>query len=388
VSVVVFTGPTLGHDDARAVLPQATLLGPAECGDLYLVAKRRPGAIALIDGYFDHRLSVWHKEILWALERGVAVFGAASMGALRAAELDEFGMVGVGEVYESFRRGELEDDDEVAVLHEPVDRGYRVRSDAMVNLRATLRAAVADGALEPALEARLVFESKRLFYADRSFRGVLAQARAFGTDQHERLLRWFEKRGVVDQKRKDALALLERLARGEGVARPPPRTPFRLERTNYWCALTRSLDRTGCVPDAGVPARVRPAITPSGTAVPPPAESDDPLDRLKALYPDDAPEIERMALARALALIIARQRGTQASAAEVQAESERIRRRLGLFTPEETAEWLRQSELDLTRFSELAHDRALERLSSEEMKRAVLAQVTRVLLELGLPPLR
>jgi hypothetical protein len=72
----------------------------------------------------------------------------------------------------------------------------------------------------------------------------------------------------------------------------------------------------------------------------------------------------------------------------VQAESERIRRRLGLFTPEETAEWLRQSELDLTRFSELAHDRALERLSSEEMKRAVLAQVTRVLLELGLPPLR
>ncbi len=385
MSLVVFTGPTLCHEDARAVVPHATLLGPAECGDVYLVAKRRPSAIALIDGYFDHRLSVWHKEILWALSRGVAVFGAASMGALRAAELADFGMVGVGEVYESFRRGDLEDDDEVAVLHEPRERGYRVRSDAMVNLRATLRAALADGALEPALEARLVFESKRLFYADRSFRGVLSQARAFGVEQHERLRGWFEARGLIDQKRLDALALLERLARRESETPVPFRVPFHFERTNYWCALTRSLDRTGLAPEASAPSRPRP---PSATVGAPPAPPSDPLDRLRAAYPDDAPEIERMALARALALAIARQRGTPASAADVQAESEQIRRRLGLFTPEETAEWLAQSELDLEGFSGLAHDRALERLSSDETKRALLDQLTNVLLELGLPPLR
>jgi hypothetical protein len=388
VSVVVFTGPTLSHEDARAVLPRATLLGPAECGDVYLVAKRRPEAIALIDGYFDHRLSVWHKEILWALARRTPVYGAASMGALRAAELARFGMIGVGQVYESFRRGELEDDDEVAVLHEPAERGYRVRSDAMVNLRATLRAAVADGALEPALEARLVLESKRLFYADRSFGAVLAEARTFGFPQHERLRLWFEQRGVVDQKRADALALLERLSVLGAETQPATAVDFHFERTNYWCALTRSLDRTGRAPDVAAPARPRRAPEPRPAQRAPGKDPLDVLERLHAAYPDEAPELEHLALARALALLVARLRGISASPADVQLESERIRRRLGLFTPEQTAEWLQQSELDLERFSVLAHERALEQLSSDEVKRAMAAQLANLLLELGLPALR
>src|SRR5688572_32760283 len=50
---------------------------------------------------------------------GVRVFGAASMGALRAAELQPFGMIGVGQVFQAYRRGHLTDDDEVAVAHGP-----------------------------------------------------------------------------------------------------------------------------------------------------------------------------------------------------------------------------------------------------------------------------
>ena len=45
--------------------------------------------------------------------------GASSMGALRAAELSQFGMVGIGEVYQAFKLGRLEDDDEVAIVHGP-----------------------------------------------------------------------------------------------------------------------------------------------------------------------------------------------------------------------------------------------------------------------------
>jgi hypothetical protein len=45
---------------------------------------------------FDSTPAVLHKEILWAMDRGVGVSGAASMGALRAAELHWYGMVGVG----------------------------------------------------------------------------------------------------------------------------------------------------------------------------------------------------------------------------------------------------------------------------------------------------
>ena len=60
------------------------------------VALERPVAIGLIDGYFERVPSVSHKEILWAMSQGIVVIGAASMGALRAAELAPFGMLGVG----------------------------------------------------------------------------------------------------------------------------------------------------------------------------------------------------------------------------------------------------------------------------------------------------
>jgi len=68
----------------------------------------RPRVIGIVDGYFERVPAVWHKEILWAMSRGVHVLGAASMGALRAAELHPFGMVGVGAIFEGFRDGELD----------------------------------------------------------------------------------------------------------------------------------------------------------------------------------------------------------------------------------------------------------------------------------------
>jgi hypothetical protein len=89
--VVVFLGPTLSHDDARDVL-DAEYLPPAAHGDVLRAALRRPRAIALVDGVFERVPAVWHKEILFALSEGIHVYGAASMGALRAAELDAFGM--------------------------------------------------------------------------------------------------------------------------------------------------------------------------------------------------------------------------------------------------------------------------------------------------------
>ena len=69
---------------------------------------------------------------------GVHVFGASSMGALRAAELHPFGMVGVGRVFEGYRAGVYEDDDEVAVVHASEEAGFAPLSEAMVNVRHAL----------------------------------------------------------------------------------------------------------------------------------------------------------------------------------------------------------------------------------------------------------
>src|SRR5262245_14942991 len=176
MSIVIFTGPTISAEDARREL-DATYLPPVSQGDVYRAAVRKPLAIGIIDGYFDRVPAVWHKEILWAMSNGVHVFGAASMGALRAAELAEFGMVGIGTIFENFRDGLLEDDDEVAVVHAPQELGFLVCSDAMVNIRQTMQRACVERVISDATRKALVGIAKDLFYPERLFGQILRIAR-------------------------------------------------------------------------------------------------------------------------------------------------------------------------------------------------------------------
>src|SRR6185369_2750277 len=163
--------------EARAQL-DAQFLPPAAQGDIWRAAVQGADVIGIIDGQFDHVPSVWHKEILWAMSQGIHVYGSASMGALRAAELHAFGMEGVGRIFESFRDGQLEDDDEVAVVHASAEEQYLPASEAMVNIRYTLAAAEKDGVITAATRVRLEEIGKGLFYPDRSYPAILNAAPA------------------------------------------------------------------------------------------------------------------------------------------------------------------------------------------------------------------
>ena len=69
---------------------------PAGQGDILKgILRYNPRQIVLIDGTFYHTLSVWVKELLYALCDGIRVIGAASMGAIRAAELWRYGAIGL-----------------------------------------------------------------------------------------------------------------------------------------------------------------------------------------------------------------------------------------------------------------------------------------------------
>jgi hypothetical protein len=148
MKAVIFVGPSVSVSDAAAVL-DATYLPPAAMGDIYAALARKPDVIGLIDGMFEQVPAVWHKEILFALSSGVPVYGAASMGALRAAELHAFGMRGVGSIFEAYASGDLEDDDEVAVAHRPADGGFSPVSEAMVNIRFGLERAESEKLISP-----------------------------------------------------------------------------------------------------------------------------------------------------------------------------------------------------------------------------------------------
>lgn len=261
--VVVFAGPTISATDVRALLP-AQVHAPVAQGDVYRAVCAGARMIGIIDGYFDRVPSVWHKEIVWALSRGVAVYGSSSMGALRAAELAEYGMVGVGAVFQAFSTGALEDDDEVAVAHGAADSGYRPLSEAMVNVRATLASALAARVISVHTNDALLSIAKAAYYVDRNYRLILRRGHEEGLDEVElsRLARWL-KTGLINQKRDDALAMLERMRDSLSTNALPTAKAIRFERTDAWDVVVREWDR-GLANDSsrGAPSPRSPEGTP------------------------------------------------------------------------------------------------------------------------------
>ena len=235
----VFLGPTLGHEAARAIL-DAEYRAPAAVGDVYRAVCAGAGVVLIVDGYFQRVPAVWHKEILYALSRGVAVYGCSSIGALRAVELHRYGMVGVGAVFRAYLAGEIEDDDEVAVSHLAADSVYRRTSEAMVDIRFALRTAATQGLVSHATEEWLCAYAKGLFYPDRHWGSLCAAGERAGLPPAElaALAAWV-RTARPSVKASDAQEALQTLATA-GAPGPPATAPFTFEPTNIWYWLQRT----------------------------------------------------------------------------------------------------------------------------------------------------
>ena len=238
---VIFAGPSLPP-------PTSPIAGiewrpPVRQGDLYLAALSRPAIIGVADGYFEIMPTVWHKEILWAMAQGIHVYGAASIGALRAAELTDFGMKGIGHIYRQFHTGRLTDDDEVAVLHGPAEIDYVQVTDAMVNVRATIDRALQLGVVEPAFAARLVSIAKSLFYKDRTYEAILKAATEQGLAPElvGRFASWLPG-GQVDQKRIDASEMLEAMTAHISSGVIPLKVSYEFSHTFAWEEARRRIE--------------------------------------------------------------------------------------------------------------------------------------------------
>ncbi|QRM53248.1 TfuA-like protein [Sinorhizobium sp. BG8] len=216
--IVVFLGPTLSAGEARSHL-DALYLPPVSQGDVArAVIDHAPRAIVIVDGVFAQRPAVRHKEILWAMAAGVRVFGASSMGAIRAAELDECGMVGHGFVYRWYRRTPLADDADVAVPMAPPELGSRALGEALVDIRLTLRKAEREGVIHRELRLGLEEAARALHFTDRTYDRILSGK---GLDEADgtalRGLQDWISQGVVHQKKADAISLLSALSKKTGL---------------------------------------------------------------------------------------------------------------------------------------------------------------------------
>lgn len=331
---VVFAGPTIGAAEVRDLL-DADVLPPVAQGDVYRVARHGPPAIGIIDGYFDGVPSVWHKEILWAIEQGIPVFGSASMGALRAAELDAFGMIGCGRIFQAYRDGEITDDDEVAVLHGPAEVGFVALSAPMVSVRATVERAKKEEILTDDAARRMNSIAKSIPYRDRTWDAIIARTQ--DEPGMSDFLAWLPA-GQVDAKRDDARTMLVRMASflGNGTAEDTPQGQ-RVERTLVWQDLVRRVDAEST------------------------AETSDPkgvLDELR-LDPDRYQALRDRAVLRSLALEDAERRAVHADRDILRAIMDRHCRQQGLSRRDAVLRWLNENDLDEAGYEALLRDKAL-----------------------------
>lgn len=227
---VVFAGPSLpdAPDHARA----AIVRGPAALGDVAKAVLEGAAVIGIVDGYFENIASVWHKEILYALSQGVRIMGAASMGALRAAECAPYGMIGIGAIYAAYASGEIVDDDAVGQVHGPAELDYIPLTEPLVNMRATLADLLASGCISREECAALVATANDLFFKQRTYANLVAGVPSPRQEELAALLATHRR----DLKREDAMALVAAVEAAPPTRMRPPAT-WRFTETQMWARL-------------------------------------------------------------------------------------------------------------------------------------------------------
>lgn len=209
VKIIVYTGLSLPFEEAKEILDstddvEVVYKRPIKRGDLSLALKEHPDIIAIIDGVFHQSSAVGHKEILNVIKNGVKVYGASSMGALRASELDILGMIGVGYVYNQYASGNVDSDDDVAVMLD--SDTLEALSEPLINMKYVFSNAVDANIISESEKDELLNISKKTYYPQRNYAKALSES-SLDNEKKGKLIDFI--RTSPDIKKEDAKELLE-----------------------------------------------------------------------------------------------------------------------------------------------------------------------------------
>ncbi|MDE2481003.1 MAG: TfuA-related McrA-glycine thioamidation protein [bacterium] len=205
--LAVFCGPSLPASD-RLAIPHVTYLPPASRGDVERAANEYD-VVLLIDGVFHHDLAPSPKECYAALAHA-RMYGASSMGALRAAECAPFGFTPLGAIAGWYAGEVIDGDDEVAVLTHP--RTHAALTVPVVNVRYVARLAHRRGIVDAAEREAFVRRAREVFYMERTWEDVVDAAPAHAREDVARIA---AREG--DLKRHDARFALRSVLRAHGM---------------------------------------------------------------------------------------------------------------------------------------------------------------------------
>lgn len=210
---VIFLGPSLNVEKAKSIFPLADFRPPARKGDLQKLAREDVQFVGFIDGVFLQDYPPTPIEVYSLLQKkNLTLVGAASLGALRAVELEKFGMMGIGKIFELYKKGILDSDDEVAVTFSEQD--YKLQSEALIDIRYTLYHACKDGIIDRDTKQLLVKTAKNIYFPHRNYDELLEKVNGTVENQvFERLRKYLEthKRSLKEE---DAIRLIEFIKQG------------------------------------------------------------------------------------------------------------------------------------------------------------------------------
>lgn len=209
MKVILYTGLSLSFDDAKKILDSdenntVIYKRPIKRGDLNQALNENPDIIGIIDGVFHQNSAVGHKEILNVMNRGIKVYGASSMGALRASELDTLGMVGIGHVYKQYATGKVASDDDVAVMLD--SESLEALSEPLINMDYVFTNAVSENIITSQEKEELIRIAKSTFYPKRNYAQTLSES-SLDNDKKSKLIDFI--RISPDIKKEDAKELIK-----------------------------------------------------------------------------------------------------------------------------------------------------------------------------------
>ena len=215
--IIIYTGLSLSFDEAREILDsdekrEVIYKRPIKRGDLSIDLKENPDIICIIDGVFHQNSAVGHREILKAISEGVKVYGASSMGALRASELDSLGMIGIGWCYDQYASGNVNSDDDVAVMLDSTT--LEPLSTPLISMDYVFKNAVKNNIISQSEKDELIKITKQTYYPKRNYAKTIRESN-LDNIKKEKLIDFI--RYQEDIKKEDAKKLLKYISTNENL---------------------------------------------------------------------------------------------------------------------------------------------------------------------------
>jgi len=210
---IVYLGPTLSREEAIKIL-DADYRDPAKKGDFLMLSRDSDEKkyVGFVDGVFLHDyppspIEVYHL----ATRKNIELIGASSLGALRAVELEKFGMKGIGKIFQLYKNGIINADDEVAVTF--VRENNILQSEAMIDIRFNLFLAYKKGIITNQTKKRFAKIAKNIYFPFRNYEDIIKLTQQQFPSIHNELdsFRSYILKNRDSLKARDAIKLLKYL---------------------------------------------------------------------------------------------------------------------------------------------------------------------------------